>query len=1246
MNDKRFVAKTLCVMLLLAAICVPVYAAMLVTDDFESTAWNANWAGTNWLTRVAAPAPGHGSFSLSMTNPNQRITRGKDGTGAALSIPAGSPFAVRFWFFDQSGAKGNFAAISTEANAQAFGLGNKSGGDYMDFEMVSPMAWWGNDIWSNTILPRTYGVWRRCDIFYNGATVAKYLVDGAEAGSEIPAVIPLTATAPAVPPPFTKVVVGIGGPSETVSTSYIDDLCVFNSPARLTLGVTPDSVGFGRVVTGTPDAPNLTSLATSGYYDTTEHLSLWPIPIPGYQFSCWVENGNVIDGFNLTPFTFDDEGDVTGNRAIPDGLSWLAKFELEPGKVGLTLKASPGGAGTTTGTGGYDPGSHVSASAAGAAGYSFSKWSTAADGSDTVSTANPYNFTMGSASLTLFAIFTPNNYTLTLNANANGTIDPSSASGTKAFGSSCTIKAVPDIGKAFNGWSTDAAGANVISRLATYTFNMPAQNYTLYANFTVQQKFNFTDGFENRAVTYLDSNFSGTANSGGNGTLTGNPWWGTKPWNASVYNTIATSNSGFVITPHSGARMVAGRPGNGLNYINAAYRANGGNALSGNFVADWWFYDYFGAAGKFADRTGHNQYEADAVSLCNFVGIAPGAHPTPPGPVDDTIALGKDYPTSASSENFPEDHFAQKLGLGCSKDVSTGFDKTLYQGRIKGATGIAGQYGTNGWINLPRTRTQGWHHGRIFVGPQKANLHNDVSFYIDDMVVPLLTSDSFSPASYNLLEITMQMTATGYTTNQYSECVPVDDFTFASIPAVASLIVDPADHINTPTTRVTWDSIGAVSFKLQVDSGAWVSATSPYTLDVSGLSYGTHSVSVKGIDASSNEGMPASATFSVDKTSIKTWLISGHFPYDVTPPVTTGSKRYSNDFFAPDSSELTIAPVAGQTNNGKTWFAYTSPGQAVDFNSAGVYNTPTTFTQYGVSYVFTYIKNTGTTTINDAWVTCGSDDGIKVFANGAFVGGTDLYRGLTVDGDTYGPITLTPGLNKLLLKITQGTSGYQVQARLTQAAKAYPTWINQISYTLVPEEEVPDIKSLFGKADGGTYKLTGQCVTMAANGAFWIESADRTCAMKVICTGALPTPGHSVTFSGTLSVVGTQRVMTTSGTTDIGVFTPAVTALGVVEKAVGGKSAAGKPSITDGVGVFNVGMYVRVAGNVVPGSVVTSAPKSFLLDDGSGLGGIKVVCGSIDPPASGAVIVTGAVGTALDGTKTVPVLDLASWRTP
>ena len=73
---------------------------------------------------------------------------------------------------------------------------------------------------------------------------------------------------------------------------------------------------------------------------------------------------------------------------------------------------------------------------------------------------------------------TANDYTLNVATSSGGTV--SGDSGKKFENESCTVNATPNTGYYFLGWYE---GATVVSTSATYTFKMPAKDYSLVARF-------------------------------------------------------------------------------------------------------------------------------------------------------------------------------------------------------------------------------------------------------------------------------------------------------------------------------------------------------------------------------------------------------------------------------------------------------------------------------------------------------------------------------------------------------------------------------------------------------------------------------------------------------------------------------------------------------------------------------------------------------------------------------------------
>lgn len=93
---------------------------------------------------------------------------------------------------------------------------------------------------------------------------------------------------------------------------------------------------------------------------------------------------------------------------------------------------------------------------------------------------------------------TANDYTLNVATSSGGTV--SGDSGKKFENESCTVNATPNTGYYFLGWYE---GATVVSTSATYTFKMPAKDYSIVAKFDLivyTIKYNANDGSGNMTV--------------------------------------------------------------------------------------------------------------------------------------------------------------------------------------------------------------------------------------------------------------------------------------------------------------------------------------------------------------------------------------------------------------------------------------------------------------------------------------------------------------------------------------------------------------------------------------------------------------------------------------------------------------------------------------------------------------------------------------------------------------------------
>ncbi len=179
--------------------------------------------------------------------------------------------------------------------------------------------------------------------------------------------------------------------------------------------------------------------------------------------------------------------------SLPNG--WAGEVTISGNSLQLILTSVSGSAVTLTynvngGTGSapVDPSSPYSAGATATVlgnttgmtktGHSFAGWNTAANGSGTPR-APGSTFTINAATI-LYAQWTPNNYTVTFDANGGVAATPASTSVT--YGSTYgTLASTTRTGYTLNGWFTAPSGGTQVTSGTSVT---NASNHTLYAQWT------------------------------------------------------------------------------------------------------------------------------------------------------------------------------------------------------------------------------------------------------------------------------------------------------------------------------------------------------------------------------------------------------------------------------------------------------------------------------------------------------------------------------------------------------------------------------------------------------------------------------------------------------------------------------------------------------------------------------------------------------------------------------------------
>jgi len=285
------------------------------------------------------------------------------------------------------------------------------------------------------------------------------------------------------------------------------------------------------------------------------------------------------------------------------------------------------------------------------------------------------------------------------------------------------------------------------------------------ATMTLAQTVVWSEGFE----TYntdpgqiwggLDKNKTGSPNYAPNGS--GNPWFGPVPNNGWI--TKATTNPDPIkelVTPHSGQYMMrGGRDNNGwyngydgdIDWVNIAYRFNGGQTFRQGFVIDWWFYDMLG-----------DTYPNDVNKGPGCFGDNAGIAYLP------TLPTNTDYPGTVPDMSAP----TARLAIGAYEKES-GYNKHVYQVQVKGASDK--NFG-DGWFNTSIGRTRGWHHAAISV-----NAYGIATFFIDGTTV--LTHETKAPNGFNAFG-TLECWNTPDT---YNQSAYYDDITL-TVPEPGSIL--------------------------------------------------------------------------------------------------------------------------------------------------------------------------------------------------------------------------------------------------------------------------------------------------------------------------------------------------------------------------------------------------------------------------------------------------------------------------
>jgi uncharacterized repeat protein (TIGR02543 family) len=207
----------------------------------------------------------------------------------------------------------------------------------------------------------------------------------------------------------------------------------------------------------TPTNGTISVVVADGKYLTGTTATLTAVPVAGYAFTGWT--GAASGTVNPLPLLMNSDKTI--------GATFTRQY---------TLTSDPlvnGAISGMTADGKYLTGTNATLTAVPAAGYAFTGWTGAANG-----TTNPLALVMN-GDKSIGATFT-RQYMLTSGPLSNGMITGTAAGGKYLTGTFATLTAVPAQGYAFTGWTGDASGtSNPLSLLMN-------ADKTIGANFTRQ----------------------------------------------------------------------------------------------------------------------------------------------------------------------------------------------------------------------------------------------------------------------------------------------------------------------------------------------------------------------------------------------------------------------------------------------------------------------------------------------------------------------------------------------------------------------------------------------------------------------------------------------------------------------------------------------------------------------------------------------------------------------------------------
>ena len=203
------------------------------------------------------------------------------------------------------------------------------------------------------------------------------------------------------------------------------------------------------------------------YYGQNLTLSSTKPTRTGYTFVNWNTNSSG------TGSSYASGGTYTANS----GATLYAQWQIITYPVTYNMNGGTGGPSNQTKT--YGVNLTLSSTQPTRTGYTFKRWNT--NSSDTGNAYSPGGTYTANAALALIAIWTPNTYTVSYNANG-GSGAPGAQ--TKTYGVTLTLSSTKPTrtGYAFKGWATSSTGSVAYAAGGSYTANAGVTLYAVWEN--------------------------------------------------------------------------------------------------------------------------------------------------------------------------------------------------------------------------------------------------------------------------------------------------------------------------------------------------------------------------------------------------------------------------------------------------------------------------------------------------------------------------------------------------------------------------------------------------------------------------------------------------------------------------------------------------------------------------------------------------------------------------------------------